>query len=303
MKRPNQTPNPVWSDGIHFVRPASEMDEHPLRWVVGAHKATASKYTRHSRTRDEGSDAAAVATKRWLKDNPADRVYMKVSAPPEASSKVIPAPFAITHFDCIVANPYAQVWQCTSYPNTDRAPVGRRRADGKPPKQTTFRHRLGECAVMIGAEPVRDPDGQVTVFPTWSHADEHALNLYYGADEEDVISWVEGHPRVYATGQLEVLFDPNVRGRKKPFILWHPVYRKPVFVDTTRPIIYGKQRDKNKAAIDNPQAQADRLLRESSNGEDRVAALEDRALQFRSIWEAIDEAYRREKMIQGKVVL
>ncbi len=304
MPRLPQTPNAVWSDGIHFVRRASDADGHVMRWVVGAHKATASTFKRHAPDRGRGEDIARAATKAWLRDHADDAVHIKVSTPPEASAKVELPKFSITDFDCICANPYAQVWQCrTKDVNTIAKPIGRRRRDGSSPLQARYRHTAGTCAVLIGPEPVRDPDGQVTVFPTWQHAEEEALNLYHNADEEDVIRWQEGDYVVYATGKIEVHFSPESYGTKKPFVLYLVDHNRPVYIDSTRPTMYADDPTTRANAETNPQAYLDHKDKNAERRSlDRQPAFEETPVRFRSIWQAIEEAYRREKMLRGETV-
>jgi hypothetical protein len=71
-RRGYQTAKRLWSDGIHFVRDATGKDRHPMRFVVGAHKVTASPFSRHASTLEEGIARAREATKMWLLNHHAD---------------------------------------------------------------------------------------------------------------------------------------------------------------------------------------------------------------------------------------
>jgi len=321
----NQTPNAVWSDGIHFVRPASHMDDHPLRWVVGAHRTTGSKVKRRMGTFEEALLSAVHATTTWLKSHPTDKVHFEPPTVSPTSSiqlsqlpkayRVLPAEraapppkFATTHFNCIRANPIAQVWQCVSIPG-ERAPVGRKRAGGKAPKQATFQHSKGECAVMLWREPVREEDGQVRVFPSWQVAEDHALNLYYGADEEERTTWREDDQVVARTANVDIVFDPAVNGVKRPFSLWVPKYNKPVYTG------YRKKRyakagglltggtfmpgnTDEAAALDF----ARKLAEMDDDSDNRV--LTDEIATFESIWGAEDHALNvTERVLRGESVI
>ena len=112
----------------------------------------------------------------------------------------------------------------------ERAPNGRRKANGAAPSQAPFNHSKGECAVLLWKEPVRAGDGQVRVFPTWQAAEDYALDLYYGTDEEERIFWSEDDPCVGRTLNVNIMFDPNNpdTSARRPFYLYLPKYNKPV---------------------------------------------------------------------------
>lgn len=241
-----KTPARVWSDGIHLVRPASPDDDHPMRWVASAHQHTDARLKRYAPTMEEAILIAIRATQKRLKAHPENKAFFKPPTVSPTSSiqldrlpkeyRVLPKPkpkalptFASTHFDCIRANPIAQVWQCVSLPG-ESAPVGRRKANGQAPTQAPFNHTKGECAVLLWKEPIREPDGSARVFPTWQAAEDFALNLYYGADEEERIFWREDDPCVARTLNVNIMFDPNNPDTsvKRPFYLYLPAYNKPV---------------------------------------------------------------------------
>lgn len=240
------TPSKLWDDGIHFVRPASSRDKHPMRWVVSSHRRkTGATLERHVATMEEGILLAMRATTTLLERDPSQAAAFKVPKMPSASSlqvsklpplyRVVPpeppkvlSKFAVSHFNCIRANPIAQVWQCVTLPG-ELAPVGRRKANGAPATQTPFRHTKGECAVMLWREPVREEDSSVRVFRTWQVAEEYANECYYNADEEERLSWVEDGTVVYRTENVDIIFDPVVNGVKRPFSLWLPKWGKPVY--------------------------------------------------------------------------
>lgn len=305
--------SPTWSDGIHFVRKASPNDSHTMPWYVGAHRVTASAKQRWAETRDEAIRFAAAATVSWLRKHPEDRTYYKAPVPP-ASRKghmEAPPPFATTNFDCIEANPYAQVWECQAEHGMGSAPVGRRAKDGSLPKQAPFRHKLHQCAVMIGREPIRDPDGQVSVF-SGAAAKELAYDLYRDAPPDEVISWtpgnkaanVEPQTRVGGTRRVDVMFDPVwTRSQRRPFYLYLPEHRRPVYEDRTRPTYYAEDTRPKGSLVGGGQAQIDREQRlKERQAIDRQPSFEERLLTFRSIWAAEEEAERRERMLEGRVV-
>jgi hypothetical protein len=217
-----------------------------MRWVVAAHKRLRSSLKRYAPTMEGAILLAIRATRKHLKAYPENKAFFNPPTVSPTSSiqpdqlpkeyRVLPKPkpkalppFAITHFDCIRANPIAQVWQCVSLPG-ETAPVGRRKANGAAPTQARFNHTKGECAVLVWKEPIRDPDGDVRVFPTWQAAEDFALNLYYEADEEERIFWQEDEPCVARTANVNIMFDPNNvdTSIKRPFYLYVPKYNKPV---------------------------------------------------------------------------
>lgn len=316
-----RAPKAVWSDGIHYVRPASVKDRHPMRWVVGRHrgiseamdgKSITRSFSRRAETQQQAVGIAMDATTRFRKANPgiheatppkvsgsqrepngskARSNQTKISATREA--------FSVTHFNCIVANPVAQVWQCVSRPGEKKAP-GRRKRDGSGPEEAPLRHQPGECAILLGKEPLRDEAGNIRVFPNWVHAADQASDLYLTADPEDRLMWKEGSTRVHATLRIDVIFDPTTNGVSKPFSLYLPEFRRPIYEDRTRPIP-GTELGRSK--IDpqvNPQAKLDEVERRRKHQQlNREPSFEERPLRFRTIWGAIEEAERREKMMKG----
>lgn len=310
----NQTPPAIWSDGIHFVRPVAKTDSHPMRWYAGAHKMTDSTLKRYCPTLDDALKIAMAATKKWFKEHPSDRAYFKMSPLPSASTLVGPKKkrgrppkpkvedFSTYHFDCVAANPYAQVWQCTSYPG-ERAKVGRKKADGSQPEQTPVRHVKGQCSVLMGKEPVRNPDGTVRIFNHWAEADEFAYELYLNAPEDEVISWKPGDIVIQRTTNFDVKFDPAINGTYRPFNLWNVTYNKPVYVDKTRPAVLADDRSAKsirQMQETNPEGYLQIMdARSKARKLDRVPSFSEEELKFRSIWEALAEAERREKMLRG----
>lgn len=331
----------LWSDGIHYVRPATVKDRHPMRFVVNAHRVTASDHKRHAPDEQAAISAARAATDKWLEKHPEDARHIAdgaielvqqafstqgrrkrspkanggsagISATHESivahlpkrkvvepvTPKVALQPFAITHFDCIIANPHAQVWQCTSQVGS-KAPVGRRKADGRPAEQTPVLHAVGECAVLIGDQPMRHEDGRVIVYRTWFEAEEVALEQYLNAPEDEVISWKPGDKKVGATPRLDILFDPDVNGVKKPFSLWLPGYNKPVVEMRTK----GPPMDSKLPSAEQVGAGV-RLqmeeLRRQQRAMDRRPTWEERPRRFRSIYEALACADRVERRLNGE---
>lgn len=313
-----RSPLPVWSDGLHYVRRTAETDNHPMAWFAGAHRVTASTLRRYAETMDEALLLAKDATRRWVKDHPADRKLVKAAPLPRDSMlegvkrgkpgrppKVKLEGFSTYHFTCIAANPYAQVWQCTSYPGEKKA-VGRKKAGGREADQTPFRHQKGECSVLIGDEPVRNSDGTIRVYPNWIAADEAALELYHAAPEDDVISWKPGDIVVWRTENFNVEFDVAVNGRTKPFSLFNVKFNKPVYLDKTRPAILSDSqatRYIRPLQETNPEAYLQITeARAKARQIDRVPSFSTEPAKCRSITEAIREAERREKMLRGEPV-
>lgn len=302
-----------------------------MRWVIGAHKTTGSKFGRHAETEAQAIDRAQNATKQWLKQHPDDEKFVteallsestvgrvdsgaqlsrQRSDLPEASGKdgsrtqkVELQPFSTSYFNCIVCNPIAQVWQCIAREGERNTP-GRRRADGSRAHSTPLFHQPGECAVLMGNEPLRTPDGSVVVFPNWSQAAEKAQELYDEADEEDRLLWREGDLKVYSTISVDVIFDPEQNGASKPFSLWLPEYRRPVYEDRTRPIPGTELPTSKIDATVNPQAKLEEKERRAKHRAfNREPSFEERPLRFRGIAGAIAEAERRERMLKGQTVV
>ena len=211
--------------------------------------------------------------------------------------------FATTHFNCIRANPVAQVWQCISDP-AERKPVGRRKAGGRAPDQAPVRHTKGECAVLIGKEPLRDPTGRVEVFPNWQSAETRALELYATADEDDRIFWQEPEGKVVGrTIEVEIIFDPSVNGPSRPFNLWFYKHNKPYYRDPRLKTLVTAAKDANGNSYQPPNSDA-RAAHDFNRTIERIAQ-EDRKMlsmevaKFRTIWEAEAEAMRLEREYFG----
>lgn len=309
-----RTPPPIWSDGIHYVRSNAKSVFHPMPWFTGAHRTTESRLHRYVETMDGALKLAIATTRDWLKEHPADKVHVKAAFLPAASdlkgdkrrrgrpAKAKLEAFSTYHFTCIAANPYAQVWQCTSYSGEKKA-VGRRKSDGKPADETPFRHQKGECSVLIGDLPVRNPDGNIRIFERWAEADEFALDLFMNAPEDDVISWKEGDVVVGRSRNFNIEFNPDINGVSKPFTLWNVTYEKPVYMDKTKPAVTSDDRaarSLRQMQETNPEAYLQiQEARAKARSMDRVPSFSEEPLKFRSIWEAAREAERREKMLMG----
>jgi len=306
------TPTPVivWSDGIHYVRPASLRDKHVMRWVVGAHKGTASKLSRHAATLEDATAIAQRATAAWVVKHPADTdaIIIQESTVSPTSSKVVLPKFATTHFNCIRANPTAQVWQCVSFPG-ERAAVGRKKASGAPASQAAFNHTKGTCAVLIGRDPVREADGSVRVFPSWQMAEDYSYDLYVNTPEDERLPWVEDGTVVARTLNIDILFDPQVNGEKRPFSLFYPKFNKPILAGyrkkhyRTKPQMasggdYMPGTTDERAALDfNMRLAA--LVEDETN---RVLSLE--IVKFESIWGAEEYALNvTEPTIRGERII
>ena len=285
-----------------------------MRWFCASHRATDSTLRRYAPTMDDALRLAIAATKKWLKDHPADKKKVKPATLPAASGlagakrqrgrprKIKPEAFSTYHFTCIAANPYAQVWQCTSYPGEKKA-VGRRKHDGSAPNETTFRHQKGDCSVLIGEQPVRHGDGTIQIFERWAEADEYALSLYAAAPEDEIISWKEGDIVVGRTPNFNVEFNPAINGVTRPFTLWNVTYNKPVYLDKTKPAVLAGSHDTQAIRPlqePNPKAYLEIMAaRAHARSIDRVPSFSEEPAKFRSIWEALKEAERREQMLKG----
>lgn len=271
-----------------------------------AEKAAAKEQERQAKL-------ALAARQREASAAPKKREKQTKAAPKESES-VVPAKrgrpatekperFATTHFHCIRANPVAQVWQCVSLPG-DHKPIGRRRANGKAPTQSNFRHSKGECAILLGKEPVRDGDGQVTVFRNWQTAEQAALDLYNNTDEEERIFWEEPEGKVVGrTIEVEIIFDPYINGPKRPFNLWFFRHNKPAYRNAWPKKFVTPAKDAAGRSYQPTTSEAreahdfnrriERMAQEDANH------LSMEILCFRTIWEAEAEAIRLEKEYFG----
>lgn len=241
-----------WSDGIHFVRPATLKDRHPMRFVVGAHKPrqridkkVSTLSNRHVPTLEEGIAQARAATKQVIKDHPDAARFLKDYVPPvdggetpsvepvkrgrgRPRTKPVSIAFSTYHYYCVAANSVAQVWMRL---NDMKKPVGRRSTTGRAPRQTMIPHAPGECAVLLIDKPVLDAEGRVRVFKNWMTAEEHANELWATADEEDRFRL---GPIVYANETIDVVFNPDYAGAYTPFYLYLRDHYRPVWVNRTK---------------------------------------------------------------------
>lgn len=310
-----RSPSRIWDDGLHFIRPAG--DDHPLPWLVNSRRDLPSTVSRRFATIDDAILFAVRSSKAVMRKHPATKKLFKVpTLPPAAADLDLKLPvayrkapevkpvvlpkFAITHFNCVRANPIAQVWQCVSLPG-DRAPVGRRKKGGGAPTQAAFNHSKGECAVLLWKEPVREEDGSVRVFPSWQKAEEHANRLYYETPEDERIWWTDDAVVVARTEHCDIRFDPAGNSEKRPFSIWIPPREpglpgKPAY-SASRPKHYNKvgrlvgggeympQTTEEREALEFNRRIAAMALEESNSYQ-----LSDEIATFVSIWGAEEHA-------------
>lgn len=281
----------LWEDAFHFVRPASIKDRHPLRFVLVAKRTTGEGGTkRRYASLEEAGDGGVLATKALLRRRPElAGQHAAVPVLEERASPVMLQPFATTHFRCSHANPVAQIWVCIDWPGS-KAPVGRRRKDGRAPQQTAVLHEPGEFAVLVGDEPVRDPLGRVIRFRR-GDAEDKAQELYDTCPPEDTISWHEGQARVGGTLDIDIMFDPSNNGELKPFNLWIPRLARPVWVDVTKAVEF---KGAGFASKDE-----ERAARAANRRMNREASLVEKVLLFKSITGAQATAEERQAMLDG----
>ena len=103
-------------------------------------------------------------------------------------------------FECIYANPYAQVWKCV-----------------RPSKDEKVPHRIGEFMVVMWDKPVREPNGNIKVFEDPFSAKIEAMTLYENSNV--ALHWKENDPVVYDTINCQIIFRPDLYGTKRPFIV------------------------------------------------------------------------------------
>lgn len=307
--RQQPTPKPIWSDGIHYVRPATPYELHrnpALAFSVMTNSKVTGKKKRATRRAASRSDAIEIAkrfTESHLEANPDDAAHLIDTQPVNKSTETPPSgepvlePFAITHFDCIHANPHAQVWQCTSYIG-EKAPVGRRRQDGATATQTKFRHLKGHCSIMLGREPLRLPDGRLAIYQKWAEACEAADMLYEVASlEDEVLRWDQRQRYVvHRSPNFEVHYDPEAHGYKVPFVLWNLRAARYVLLNKTRPLFHAREQKPVDPSL-NPQAHLDATERRRQRArEERVDSFSSEPMRFRSIFEATDKVDELERV-------
>lgn len=321
-----------FDDGVHFVRNAYKNDRHPLRFVVTHHKATDSKRKRHVDTLANAIEVAKTFTKAAIAESANDKALFeghgkpapaaKLSAAsakpsgasekpsavsttpnkaPAAPKKGTPPSFASSYFTCKIANPTAQVWECTKLPG-ERKSAGRKRAGGQEPEVSKFRHMKGQCAVLLWDEPVRDRDGQIRVFPSWVEADEHAEMLYRTAYEEgEAIRWRSGDVIIQRLTNVEICFDPT-ESTFKPFylVINQHGYRKPYYrpFKTRRGGASITNADGTKFKPTTPEGEEALALNDRLdkmfNEEFRSTGLTDAIALFKTPWEAEKKAIELE---------
>lgn len=282
-----------WDNGVYRVGLAKRNGARPWRLssVVGL---TGDAMKRFYLTRD---DAIAEATSRTVIYEKAyyarhpDQKRSKttggsepVKAHPLRKKKtpVFREKFSTTRFNCIYANPVAQVWQCVK----ESSNAGRKRRGHQPAHQTMTAHQINECMVLMGEEAVYTKTGQVRVFPNYDEAVEFALELYIKTPKSKRPLWAIGSPVIVELGKVQVLFQPD-EDEYRPFKLWLPHLSKTVYYDKTRVMHTASGRSKNSAV----QAAA------------RIPSMTEIPLRFRNITAAMEEADRRNRMMQGETIV
>lgn len=330
----------LFDDGVHYVRRASSNDRHPMRFVVCAHAKANSSRTRHCPTEEEAIKTAKRFTELAVGESDHDAKMAEALKPapppaplpkkpkvsddallrqmseeeferraretPKRKKKNWPPKFSTTHFTCKLANPAAQVWECTSLPGEKNAP-GRPRAGRKAPNESVFKHAKGECAVLRGRDPIRDADGHIRVYRNWIEADEHAMAIFEDAWREgEVIDWKPGNVVVDRLTDVEICFDPN-DSVVRPFYLMirRGEYRKPYY-KAARPRNYvtnAKNADgtpyEPKSREEREAHEFNRKLERIFNEEFRSGGLTNTIARFKTIWEAEIQALELERTYCG----
>lgn len=135
-------------------------------------------------------------------------------------------PWTPDRFDCIIANPVAQVWLCR---RVQASRKGHRSKTGK--HQWPLDHAYGDMAVTfiwmdgdrVEVDAMREPDGRVKVFKSVIQAEGAADRIYLQTPEEDRLpkqqNNANGRVRVFAYNGFDVYFDPEFNGTRRPFDL------------------------------------------------------------------------------------
>lgn len=278
-----------WDNALFRVGLCTISDDRP--WCVSPYsKKTGETLSRYYPSREEAIREAVDRTDRYEKRFYASHPELKPKPIRTGSinRKTAPKPavtkekFSTARFNCIRANPIAQVWQCIK----ESSNAGRRTKGGRAPLQTVTAHRVLDCAVLMGEEPVYDRDGKVRVFPHYDEAEEFALELYIKASKTKRFPWTIGHQCVGQVGEVQVLFVPE-EDDYRPFMLWIPRLRKTIFYDRTTVMKTAAGRSQNEA------------VRKAS----RTDAFNMVPLRYRNITAAMEEADRRNRMMRGETVL
>lgn len=296
-------PKPLpYDDDLHYVKAAGPKDQHPMKWIVRSHKEAKVKTDRRARSLEEAIELAKRLTKIAVEKEQDDTLQGPSRKAKEEPSK--PETFNSDYFACICANPVAQVWQCIHLPDEKKS-SGRKARDGTK-KQPTFKHTKGECAVLMGENPVRESDGTIRVFKNWQEAEEYTYDLYCQADElGETITWREGNLVVDRLTNVEIIFDPKENGQKTPFSLWFPKYAKPYYRPTgagngARPAkaktASGSNLDITSLSPAAQQAHAfNRRLDQMAAEERKQNTMTMQVAVFRTIWEAEKQAIKLER--------
>lgn len=296
-------PKPLpYDDNIHYVKAVGPKDRHPMKWIVRSHKAIPVKTNRRAATLDEAIELAERLTKqvqpKLADDLKKAGASTKATQPKEEN-------FSISYFTCICANPIAQVWQCSALPG-EKKTGGRPAKNGSQPKPASFKHDKGECAVLMGPTPVREPDGSIRVFKNWQEAEEYAYGLYCEADElGETITWREGNLVVDRLTNVEIIFDPVANGAYRPFSLWFPKYSKPYYMQSGRGTGGRIAKTKNADGLNiditslDPDAKRayefNRRLDKMAQEEEQRTDLTMQVATYRTIWEAEKQALKLER--------
>lgn len=233
---------PLASDGLHYVRPASIKDQHPMRFVVDQYRvdglANNISLPRHVETAERGFELMRQYTAKACKANPelhkalkraGDTQDVQPTRKPRVT-KPKKVQFPITRFTCVMANSVAQVWICTKQPW--EGVIGRRGPGGRPPAKDRLPHVRGEYAVLKGEEPLLDEAGAPKVFPLLMQAEAAMQRLFdeTPGDERMVDNNDPDHrtTTVYQNRTHSVHFDPDFNGALMPFNIYNHRVHRPI---------------------------------------------------------------------------
>lgn len=278
-----------WDNALFRVGLCTISDDRPWR-VSPYSKKTGETLSRYYPSREEAIREAVDRTDRYEKRFYASHPELKpkpirtgsVNRKKQPKPQIVKEKFSTARFNCIRANPVAQVWLCIK----ESSNAGRKAKGGRAPLQTMTQHSLLECAVLMGEEPVYDETGRVRVFKHHEEATEFALELYIKAPKTKRFPWVIEHPCVGQVGDLQVLFVPEEHDYR-PFKLYIPRLNKDIYYDRSKTMHTASGRSKNSA------------VQKAS----KIDSFAEVPLRFRNITAALEEADRRNRMMRGETVL
>lgn len=318
---PKETSDGGWNNGLYKVHQSSLNKALPWR-LAAIPKVMDSRLVRYFATRDEALVDAERRTREYQKayeaSHPETVGYfkkrkrkLKIGRPKE--KRELPR-WKEDCFECVFANPVAQVWLCTK----ERSNRGRKLKGGKTPEQYMLPHRLRECAVLKLDQPVRDVNNQIRVFPDEWAARDYVKVLFYASTLGERCGWQEWEPTALpsadgdlpkasalkSTENFSIHFAPDRSDRKqgerhhdfvRPFVIKYIPQGRVILRKNTRAI--------EGALVPVFPDDTGRVDHERHKQLARTASPSTQPLRFRSITAALSHAEKLERTLLGEVVV